>query len=90
MFDGDVASQHEGYQEAFDFRNIDTIKHKQPSNDKWPEVELKPSTPKLKGPGITVEEKKLKIIVVNNGEKKVWPKTPAVVRQLREYKRSNP
>ncbi|KAF2627989.1 hypothetical protein BU25DRAFT_468200 [Macroventuria anomochaeta] len=90
MFDGDNATHHGGHPEAFDFGSIDSVEHKQASDDKWPELQLKPTIPKFRAPGVTFEEKRMKIIIIKDGERKEWPKTPAVVRQLRAYKQSNP
>ncbi|KAF9699851.1 hypothetical protein EKO04_002388 [Ascochyta lentis] len=90
MFDGDVASRDEGYPEAFDFKDIHPAKQTHEAKDEWPEIPTKPPMPKLKGPGLTVEEKRQKVVVVKDGEKTEWAKTPAVVRQLRAYKQTNP
>ncbi|KAJ4355307.1 hypothetical protein N0V95_003062 [Ascochyta clinopodiicola] len=90
MFDGDVASLHEEHPEAFEFGNVDLTKATKEVEDTWPEIPVKPPMPKLKGPDLIVEEKSQKVIIVKDGERKEWAKTPAVIRQLRAYKLEKP
>ncbi|UPX11553.1 uncharacterized protein EKO05_0002152 [Ascochyta rabiei] len=90
MFDGDVASLHEGHPEAFDFKYVDLVKKTETVEDTWPEIPVKAPMPKLKGPDLIVEEKRQKVVVMKDGEKKEWAKTPAVIRQLRAYKLESP
>jgi hypothetical protein len=90
MFDGDIASRHEGYSEAFKFGDVAPVEHTHEVDDTWSELQIKSPMPKLTDPGLTFREDLEKVFIRKGGEVEVWLKSPAVIRQLRAYKQSNP
>lgn len=92
MFDGDVAGRHEGHPEAFEFEHVAGVEQSEKLAETWDELPVKPSVPKLKGPGVTFKETRSKVFVDRDDDEEVqwYLKTPAVVRELRAYKHSNP
>jgi hypothetical protein len=87
MFDGDVASRHDNFPEAFEFETTSSAGKSVKFDDYWPELDVK-CTSSIFGSaaGSNIREEGLKVIVCKDGEEEVLLKTPLVWRYLRSFK----
>lgn len=89
MFDGDVASHHDSFPEAFEFDDFDPVVGIAKDNEYWPELDVKGISNlfSVNRDGITIRaEESLKVTLWKDGTEVVLLKTPLVFRHLESLK----
>jgi hypothetical protein len=89
--DDDAPTPRELYPDAFDFENVELLKEPYSSGQAhyWIDLSTKDPAPPRDDPGVTVQFSALRLRIQKDGKEWMRLKTPAIVRQLAEEKKSS-
>jgi hypothetical protein len=89
--DGDASTPRELYPDAFEFEEVELLKEPYSSGQvhDWVDLSTKDPAPPRNDPGVTVQFSALRLRIQKDGKEWMRLKTPAIVRQLAEEKKSS-
>jgi hypothetical protein len=89
--DDDAPTPRELYPDAFDFENVELLKEPYSYGQAhyWIDLSTKDPAPPRDDPGVTVQFSALRLRIQKDGKEWMRLKTPAIVRQLAEEKKSS-
>jgi hypothetical protein len=89
--DGGAPTPRELYPDAFEFEEVELLKEPYSSGQvhDWVDLSTKDPAPPCNDPGVTVQFSALRLRIQKDGKEWMRLKTPAIVRQLAEEKKSS-